>query len=307
MNPALPERLRLQFLGLVGERVNPWLDALPTLVGRLCEQWDLELQGTLEGGWSSYVAFGTRRGDPVVLKIAPKPAEGRAEIAGLLLRRGVGVPPMLCHDFPAAALLVPRLQPGTPVQTGELDAGRIAALLRGLHIALQTGPPHITLLSEQLAGRWRQQTRSNRGLVTPLADTMVAAAAQSARRLSESASCPVLLHGDFEARNILHGRQGLVAIDSPAVVGDPGYDAASWVLSEGGGSADALGVRVRQLAAAFGYPEQRIWAWAWPLAVDSLITKLHEPGWPAARINEAFALTRLITGIAAPSWHDALN
>lgn len=98
-----------------------------------------------------------------------------------------------------------------------------------------------------------------------------------------------------------------VAVDSPAVLGDPGYDAASWVLSESDGSADPVCARVTQVAAALDYPEQRIWAWAWPLVVDNLLTKLHEPGWPPERISQAFALTRSIASIAAPSWRDALN
>lgn len=51
--PALPERLRTQFLGLIGEGVGPWIDGLPDLVARLCSDWDVELQGTLEDGWKS--------------------------------------------------------------------------------------------------------------------------------------------------------------------------------------------------------------------------------------------------------------
>ena len=299
MNPALPERLQLQFLGLIGERVRPWLDALPTLVRRLCKDWDVELHGTFEDGWSSYVAFGTRQDNPVVLKIAPKHTEGRAEIAGLLARDGGGVPQLLCHDLEAAALLLARVDPGTPLQTGEIDVRGIAALLRRLHVPVKTPPPHITLLGEQLAIHWPQRAAINHQLLTPLSGELVAGAAETAQRLSHSWSRPVLLHGDFEARNILHVTDGLVAIDSPAVVGDPGYDAAWWVLSESDHSAESLPVRVTQLAAALNYPDHRIWTWAWPLAVDDLLDKLHEPGWSHECIHDALAAARSIASIAA--------
>jgi streptomycin 6-kinase len=117
----------------------------------------------------------------------------------------------------------------------------------------------------------------------------------------------VLLHGDFEARNILHATDGLVAIDSPAAVGDPGYDAASWVLSEADCSADSLPIQATQLAAALGYPKRRIWTWAWPLAVDNLLGKLHEPGWSQERIRHALLVARSVASVAAADWRSALR
>lgn len=307
MIPSLPERLQLQFLGLIGEQVRPWLDDLPSVVARLCRAWDVELQGTLANGWNSYVAFGERRGEPVVLKVSPKLAEGRAEIAALLVRDGVGVPPVLCHDFELAALLLPRVVPGTAVKTGEVDALAVAALLRRLHIRAEPALRHVPALGERLGTYWKQRATVELRLADALPYGLVADAAAAVDRLCDSWSRPVLLHGDFEARNVLHDGAGLVAIDCPAAVGDPGYDAASWVLSEGNDDPRSMRVLVAQLGEALDYPTQRIWQWAWPLAIDDLLDKLHEPGWPQERIGDAFEIARSVANRAAPQWRNALN
>ncbi|MGH2873074.1 MAG: phosphotransferase, partial [Solirubrobacteraceae bacterium] len=199
MLPALSERLRTQFLGLIGEGVGQWIDGLPHLVARLCRDWDVELQGTLEDGWSWYVAFGTRRGQPVVLKVVPRTADGRAEIAGLLAR-GCGVPEMVCHDFAAAALLLCRL-PGHCATRGELDVSEVAGVLRRLHLPIESPPTYVPQLIERLAPHWQSRVSINRHLARSLPDDLVAGA--SVEWLCRSWPRPVLVHGDFEARNIL--------------------------------------------------------------------------------------------------------
>ncbi|MGH2926597.1 MAG: aminoglycoside phosphotransferase family protein [Solirubrobacteraceae bacterium] len=303
--PALPERLRTQFLGLIGEGVGPWIDGLPDLVARLCRDWDVELQGTLEDGWSSYVTFGVRHGQPVVLKVVSQAAEGRAEIAGLLARDGRGVPTLLCHDLIAPALLLRRVRGRSPTQ-GELGAGEVAGLLRRLHLHIERPSAHVPQLIDGLASHWESRVSANRRLPSPLPDGLVADAAASVERLCRSWPRPVLVHGDFEARNILRSDDGLLAIDSPAAVGDPGYDAAWWILSEHGGNPEAFRRHAMELADALGYPTRRIWQWAWPLAVDELLDKLHEPGWSQPSVGDAFALARIVARAAAPRWHSAL-
>jgi streptomycin 6-kinase len=303
--PPLPERLRTQFLGLIGEGIGPWIDGLPDLVARLCRDWDVELQGTLEDGWSSYVASGLRHGQPVVLKVVPQAAEGRAEIAGLLARDGRGVPTLLCHDFTAPAVLLRRVPGRAPTQ-GELSAREVAGLLNRLHLHVERPPAHAPQLIDRLASHWQSRLSANHRLPSPLPDRLVADAAASVERLCRSWPRPVLVHGDFEARNILRSDDGLVAIDSPTAVGDPGYDAACWILSEHDGNPEAFRHQTRELADAFDYPTQRIWQWAWPLAVDELLDKLDQPGWSQQSIDDTLTLARTVARAAAPDCSNAL-
>ncbi|MGH3494834.1 MAG: aminoglycoside phosphotransferase family protein [Sciscionella sp.] len=267
--------------------------------------WEVELLGTLEGGWSSYAAFGMRREEPVVLKVVPLVAEGRAEIAGLLARDGRGVPTLLRHDFAQVALLLSRMPGRAPAQ-GELDVGSAAELLRGLHVPVDSPPPHVPWLRERLQAHWASRVVVNRDRGCPLPDGLVADAASSVERLCASWSRPVLLHGDFERRNILCSEDGAVAIDSPAAVGDPGYDVAWWLLSECAANAELFRHDAILLADALAYPAARIWSWAWPLAVDDLLDKLFVPGWLQEDINDAFGVARMVAGVTARRWDSVL-
>lgn len=288
----------------MGEGVGPWIDGLPELVARLCRDWDVELQATLDDGWSAYVASGLRHGEPVVLKVVPQAAEGRAEIAGLLARDGRGVLTLLCHDFTMPALLLRRVPGRAPTQ-GELSAGEIAGLLRRLHLHIDRPPAHAPQLIDRLATHWQSRHNTDHRLPSPLPDRVVADAAASVERLCRSWPGPVLVHGDFEARNLLRSVDGLLAIDSPAAIGDPGYDAACWILSEHHGNPEALRHQIAQLADAFGYPAQRIWEWAWPLAVDELLDKLYQPGWSQQSIHDALTLARTVAPTTALDCHIA--
>ncbi|MDA8069179.1 aminoglycoside phosphotransferase family protein [Conexibacter sp. DBS9H8] len=304
MLPPLPDRLRTQFLGLIGEGIGPWIDGLPDLVARLCRDWDVELQATLDDGWSAYVASGVRHGQPVVFKVVPQAAEGRAEIAGLLARDGRAVPTLLCHDLTAPALLL-RHVPGRAPTQGELSARGVAGLLSRLHLHVERPPAHAPQLIDRLAAHWQSRLTANRPLPSPLPDRLVADAAASVERLCGSWPRPVLVHGDFEARNILRSDDDLIAIDSPAAVGDPGYDAACWILSEHDGNPDALRHRTTELADALDYPTQRIWQWAWPLAVDELLDKLDQPGWSQQSIHDALTLARTVAPTTVLDCHSA--
>jgi streptomycin 6-kinase len=283
---ALPARLRDQFLGLHGEGIRPWIDGLPALVRRFGAAWEVELTGTLDGGWSSYVAAGTRRSLPVVLKLAPDAELARAEIAGLALRDGVAVPRLIEADRTAGALLLERIAPGTPVPAGALTAADVAALLQRLHLPAGRAWGARTELEDRLCARWTRRRAT---------DPAVAEGAISAtRELARSWSRPVLLHGDFEARNLLRGRGGIVAIDGPAAVGDPGFDLASWTLFEAQGDLADLGPLLEALATALAYPLDRARRWAWLLAADGLYARRHEPGWPPAEIEAAVETVRAL-------------
>jgi hypothetical protein len=97
--PQLPQRLRDHLLELLAHRVEPWLAALPKLVESYAEARDLSLTEFLDDGWSSYVAGGTCRRRSVVFEASPNRTRARAEIAGLLIRGGLGAPRVLECDM----------------------------------------------------------------------------------------------------------------------------------------------------------------------------------------------------------------
>ena len=71
----------------------------------------------------------------------------------------------------------------------------------------------------------------------------------------------VLLHGDFQAKNLLAAADGTVrAIDPLPCIGDPAFDAATWsVLCA---SPEPIAARVERIARALGCDPAPIGAWA---------------------------------------------
>ncbi len=75
----------------------------------------------------------------------------------------------------------------------------------------------------------------------------------------------MLLHGDFDERNLLVcASRGLCAVDPLPCVGDPAYDAAYWVHANRRSGRRA---RLEGILAATGLPRGRVRDWAGVIAV----------------------------------------
>jgi streptomycin 6-kinase len=128
----------------------------------------------------------------------------------------------------------------------------VAALLRRLHVPAGDEAPSL----EAVVGE-RLQTAAREGRANP---RRLAWAHAAAARLTESAPAPVLLHGDFDDRNLVHcARRGLCAVDPLPALGDPAYDAATWVHANG---ARGRRARLDGIVAASGLDRERVRDWA---------------------------------------------
>ena len=84
-------------------------------------------------------------------------------------------------------------------------------------------------------------------------------------RLEVDPPQPVIVHGDFDWRNLLRCRErGVVAIDPLACVGDPAYDAGYWAYAAGDSGRRA---RTAEIADALGLDVLRVRAWCAVVAV----------------------------------------
>jgi streptomycin 6-kinase len=148
----VPERLR-QTVGWddIGRR---WLDSLPRLVEECLANWDLVYEHTIPSTFS-FVAFVVRAdGTPAVLKLCfpepPAEAEGRA----LQVWNGDGALLAYEADEDRVALLLERLDPGTPLWDveDEDEAFTIAAgLMRRLWREPRDGIPGARPLLDAIA------------------------------------------------------------------------------------------------------------------------------------------------------------
>jgi len=243
-----------------GEQGRSWLDALPSALASLAADWRLDLGPELRGGVLSCVreAVGSD-GERLVLKVAGPWSRTGDEAAALEAWGGLGAPRLVRADLSRSALLLERVDPGTKVVDADPEA--VAGLLRRLHLPVV---PAEGGSSPSLGGSVRER------LAAAVADSRAGEdraepALEALADLERDAPAPVLLHGDFDERNLLAcARRGLAAIDPLPCVGDPAYDAATWAHAN---RRPGIAGRRAGIAAALGLDPARVDAWGEIVAV----------------------------------------
>ena len=203
-----------------GDEGRAWLASLPDALATITRRWQLELGPPLAGGLLAAVHVVTRAdGSQAVLKVGGPWSRTRDEITALRAWKGGPAPEILLADEEAGALLLERIEPG-PRPAGA-SANEVAALLPELQIAPIDGIPTLAEVVDERLEQARREGRQTSKLAWAFA------------KLAELERDPppaVLLHGDFDERNLLVcARRGLCAIDPLPCAGDPAYDAAYWV------------------------------------------------------------------------------
>jgi streptomycin 6-kinase len=157
---------------------------------------------------------------------------------------------VLRADESLHALLLERIVPGTHPDPGE--APDVARVLRAIHVPAPGGLPP---LRDTVQRRLTWASDEGRASKEKLAWAMTTVA-----ELERTAPHGVLLHGDFDERNLLVcDRRGLCAIDPLPCVGDPAYDVAYWVHANRRSGRRA---RLDAIVAATGLPRERVRDWA---------------------------------------------
>jgi len=270
-----------------------WVAALPELVTRAAQRWQLRLGDPFGVGTASWTAPGTLPdGTPVVLKIGFPHDEARYEAMALALWHGSAAVELLAHDADDWALLMRRAHPGTPLleDTGppehQIDA--CLGVLANLHLApiADVGVPVLrevcarwALTASQRAARWAPALGERAGLVALGIDALRA-------RAADDGAPTVLLHGDLNPGNLILDDPGTphwLAIDPKPMIGDPAYEL--WpILSQIDDPmrypdpVAVAGPRMHRAAAALGVPPERVAQWAFARTVESVLWKLDT--WP---------------------------
>ena len=148
-----------------------------------------------------------------------------------------------------------------------------ASLLRQLWRAPAEG--HSFRLLEDVAAAWAKQLEEgwNR-LGRPLERRLVDRAHAALGELARTQPGHVVCHGDFHSHNVLAAsRSPWLAIDPKPLVGEPAFDAASWLLRERRwlrrrpGSVRRMRRSLDFAAAELGLDRERVRAWALAHAV----------------------------------------
>jgi streptomycin 6-kinase len=252
-------------LGRVAE-ARPWLDALPSLIDDVRDEWDLRLSAPLHGGSCSWVAPAERPdGTTAIVKIGWPHREMYGEPLALHTWQGRGAARLLAHDPSRHAMLLQRCEPGTELRAAPVDQLRTGcAVLRELWV---TPPGELEPLGVVTA-EWADMLEERMDRLRPGYDPgLVRHGATLLRTLPGEAGREVLLHGDINPGNILAHGDGWLAIDPKPMRGDPAYD--PWpLIHQVVDPARPLAERYRVAAGELGCDLDRMRAWAFARAVE---------------------------------------
>jgi streptomycin 6-kinase len=249
-----------------GPGVRSWIDEVPAVAQRVSRRWGMRL-GELFAGGAASVVFRCEwtDGTPAVLKLSPDRALLGDQVWMLrLLGESGRVPEVLAADQDLGAVVLTEVRPGTEAE--DLPAESLPGLWGGLLADLHAVAPPDDL-ARTLRERCEESlARIGKRLAEPAIGAHVSqelwrATEERCRRLLDSQTRTVLLHGDLHLGNALDGgAKGLVAIDPKVCVGDPCFDAFDLVVD--GAGREGVDARCERVAAACGLDGDRLYEWA---------------------------------------------
>ena len=232
----VPEPVVQMQLAANGEAGRAWLAELPRLIDELRELWSIaEIGLAFDGGCVAYVAPVVRAdGSQVVLKVSLADEETACEADALSVWNGNGAVRLLESDQRRGAMLLERLEPGTPLAAHpDRDAAIDIAcsLLRRLWVPAPANHPFllVTMLAQQYADNFpAKYAEAGR----PFGESLLEGAVEWCRRFALNDAAPTIANRDFHLANILAARrEPWLVIDPKPLVGEPAFDAAHLIRS----------------------------------------------------------------------------
>lgn len=217
-----------------GDRVEPWLEALPGTLAAILD----ELDASIDSGnppLSYHLVFFAKQshGAEIVVKCTVPNVDQPSEVAAVRALSDAGIGPhLIWDDLDRGALAMERVRPGAmlPLHMPSLEddaatTRTMATLARRMATEVEIDPWRESLVSvreytqaldtvDPASSLW-QHHRRNIEQAIALRDTMLCAPDQP----------HVFLHGDLQHHNVLsNARAGVRVIDPKGLVGPAGYE-----------------------------------------------------------------------------------
>lgn len=285
---AIPDVLTRRLANGHGEAATAaWLGRLPSLLDAWCRQWNLTILPEMPPISFNLVLFAeSELAGEVVLKLNIPSSEVRSEIEALAQAGGEGMVRLLDADPSAALMMLERIRPGTPlrdVPMRDLEATAIGAAIMQRFWRAPKPVDDLHPLPRWFRSLFQYPSR-NSGPASPIPIDLVQRAIGVARHLLDSPRDLTLLHGDIHHQNILRGGgQGWITIDPKGLVGERGYDIATWMLNPWGigerpDLAGIMAARIGLFSRELGIDWQRLTQWAFVHSVLSMCWTLEDDG-----------------------------
>ena len=254
-------------------------DELKERIGERVRAWGVRVERAIATPTSALV-FGTRDGQPVVVKVARGVGDEwrSGEITAAFGGRGV----VQVHDHVDGAALLERLVPGTPLVSLVLEGRDVEAteVLAALLRRMSPGDPPVACATVEAWGLGFERYLATTD--TQIPRELVQHAQRVWSELAAAQREPALLHGDLQHYNVLRDeRRGWVAIDAKGVIGELEYEIGAALRNpyerpELVASPDVIERRLAIFYAALGIDVDRARAWAFAQAVLSAIWSVED-------------------------------
>jgi streptomycin 6-kinase len=266
---AVPEAFAAAAVTRAGDVGRAWVEELPRLFARVCEQWGLAPDGPAMHGYLGLVVPVRRGNEACVLKVSWIDDSNADEAAALAAWNGRGAVQLLEAEASLGALLLERLDHTRSLSGVGLDeavaiAGR---LLRRLAIPAPDGFRPLPVLAESLAAtlpeRWERAGR-------PMPRRLLDRACELAAGLGATPA-RLLVNYDLHYDDVLAGRrEPWLAVDPKVVAGDLEFGVAQllWCRLEEMEAQGGLEHHFRALNEAAELDETRARGWTFVRSVD---------------------------------------
>jgi len=272
-----------------GEEGLAWIERLPTLLVNCEKRWSLSfaLPFVYQTYAYHYIAPALQSdGTAVVVKVHAPTGEFAQEAEALRLFDGHGMVRLLDCDVNDKALLLERLEPGTPLCELEDDDEATSLAATVMRQLWRPAPPVHPFPSVIDWGRGftrlRQYYKGGNG---PFPAALLQEAESLFAERSASMTESVLLHGDLHHENILAAeRAPWLGIDPKGVIGEPAYETGALLRNRLPNLLDApqavrvLTRRIDQLSEQLNLDRTRVRNWAMAQAVLSVWWTIEDGG-----------------------------
>ena len=287
---SISEAFAKAIVVLHGEAGRVWLEGLPALVEHCAERWELKVGPPFTPLSYNYAAPAEGPlGERLVLKLGV-PARGLlCELEALLAFDGRGAARLVDSDAGRGALLLERLEPGTPLTVlCEEDDGAAtkaaAAVMRRLGRTTLPQPNLFPTAADWGLGFQRCRAHFGGGC-GPFPPKLFEEAESLYAELLSTSAPPTLLHGDLHHGNILAAARELwLAIDPQGVVAERAYEVGALLrnplpqLLRRPDPARITERRIAQLSDELGLERARVRGWGLAQAVLSAWWTIEDEG-----------------------------
>lgn len=289
--------------------VDTWLGKLPAVLNEWCDRWKITISDELpDSGYNVVLYAESEIAGQVVLKVNLPSPEVLSEMEAIAQTSGHGIVRLIDADPRVAIMMLERVVPGTPLRTADLtdrEATLIGADVMRRFWRSPARAENLFPLREWMSSLLdypRRPTYPD----GPIPARLIDRAIETAEHLLHTQTDPVLLHGDIHHDNILWGGdRGWVTIDPKGLIGERGFDTATWMHNPMGiglrpNLRELLEERIATFANELSLDPYRTAQWSFKFLVLSMCWTTEAKGYDelTSTMRCAIEMERIMDGLA---------